>query len=244
VAVDHKLDREAATGVDLTLGNSAFTASAAACVYGTHALPCVLGMPEPEPAPGPRGEPYVAWVTSAIEHKNAYGFLEALRIAVHELGARELQVRAVGLRGDAFTRRIEELSLRDVVRCEGWVSDADLNALIAGCRLLAYPPIEEPFGLVPLHAMAHARPVLASSRGGPAETVVDGATGLLADPLRPRDMAARLVELWRDPARCAQLGAAGRERYREQFTFERFMERFEALALAASPSDAERARPA
>jgi glycosyltransferase involved in cell wall biosynthesis len=57
-------------------------------------------------------------------------------------------------------------------------------------------------------------------------------------------MAARLVELWRDPARCAQLGAAGRERYREQFTFERFMERFEALALAASPSDAERARPA
>ena len=87
----------------------------------------------------------------------------------------------------AFARRIAELSLGDVVHGEGWLSDGDLNALIAGCRLLAYPPIEEPFGLVPLHAMAHARPVLAASLGGPAETVVDGVTGLLADPLDPRD---------------------------------------------------------
>ena len=103
-------------------------------------------------------------------------------------------MRAVGLRGDPFARRIAELSLGDVVHGEGWLSDGDLNALIAGCRLLAYPPIEEPFGLVPLHAMAHARP-LAASLGGPAETVVDGVTGLLADPLDPRAMAARLVEL-------------------------------------------------
>jgi glycosyltransferase involved in cell wall biosynthesis len=232
-AVDRKLDLEAAARIDVLLGNSAFTARGAARVYAREAVPCILGMPEPAPARRPHGEPYVAWVTSAIEHKNAAGFLEALRIAVHELGARDLRVRAVGLRGEAFARRISALALGDVVTCEGWQSEADLNELIAGCRLLAYPPIEEPFGLVPLHAMAHARPVLAANLGGPAETVVDGVTGLLADPLDPRDMAERLVELWSAPARCDAFGAAGRERYRAEFTFERFMDRFQALALNA-----------
>ncbi len=237
-AVDRKLELDAAACVDLVLGNSAFTAQSAARVYGVDALPCILGLPEPAPAAGPRGDPYVAWITSASPHKNAFGFLEALHLAVHELGARDLRVRAVGLRGEAFTRRIAELSLGDVVRGEGWMSDADLNALIAGCRLLAYPPIEEPFGLVPLHAMAHARPVLAANGGGPAETVVHEVTGLLADPLDPRDMAARLVELWNSPARCDALGAAGRERYAAEFTFRHFLDRFENHLFGKGPRQA------
>jgi glycosyltransferase involved in cell wall biosynthesis len=233
VAVDRAVDLEAARHLDLVLGNSAFTADNAARVYGVPAAPCILGMPEPAAEPGPSGDPYLAWITSGAEHKNAFGFLDALHLAVHELGARDLRVRAVGLRGDEFALRIAELSLADHVHCEGWMSDADLNPLIAGCRLLAYPPIDEPFGLVPLHAMAHARPVLASNIGGPAETVVDGVTGGRVDPLDPRDMATRLVELWSSPARCDALGAAGRERYLAHFTFDRFMDRFEALALNA-----------
>jgi glycosyltransferase involved in cell wall biosynthesis len=235
-AVDRRLDLAAASGLDLTLGNSAFTAQGASRVYGIDAIPCILGLPEPALADGPRGAPYVAWITSEVDHKNAFGFLEAIHIAVHELGAHDLRVRAVGLRGEAFTSRIGELLLDEVVQCNGWLTDAELNRLIASCRLLAYPPIDEPFGLVPLHAMAHGRPVLASNIGGPAETVVDHVTGRLTDPLDPRDMAARLVELWNAPERCDALGAAGRERYLAHFTFEHFMDRFESLALAQSPS--------
>ena len=80
--------------------------------------------------------------------------------------------------------------------------------------------------------MAHARAVLASSTGGPAETVIDGVTGALVDPLDPRAIATRLVELWRAPERCDELGAAGRARYLANFTFDRFLDRFEALALS------------
>ncbi|TMA31404.1 MAG: glycosyltransferase family 4 protein [Deltaproteobacteria bacterium] len=230
-AIDRELERDSAPRIDLTLANSAFTAGNVARAYGIRARPCLLGMPEPAPAAVARGEPYVAWVTAPIEHKNAYGFLEALQIAVHEFGARDLRVRAVGLRGSAFEGRIAELALGGVVHCESRLSDADLNELIAGCRLLAYPPIDEPFGLLPLHAMAHARAVLASSTGGPAETVIDGVTGALVDPLDPRAIATRLVDLWRAPERCDALGAAGRARYLANFTFDHFLDRFEALAL-------------
>ena len=229
--VDREVDREAAARVDRTLANSAFTAECVARVYGSAAAPCLLGMPEPPAVDVAASDPYVAWITSPVGHKNAYGFLEAIHRAVHSEGASDLLVRAVGLQGDEFARRIAELSLDGVVRRESWLSDDELNRLLAGCRLLAYPPIEEPFGLVPLHAMAHGRPVLASNLGGPSETVVDGVTGMWIDPLDPADMAKRLVELWRSPTRCDSLGAAGRERYRSHFTFEHFMDRFEALAL-------------
>jgi hypothetical protein len=46
-------------------------------------------------------------------------------------------------------------------------------------------------------------------------------------------MAERLCELWASPARCDALGAAGRERYEAEFTFDRFLDRFERLAFGS-----------
>ena len=106
------------------------------------------------------------------------------------------------------------------------LDDARYAQLLAGARLVAVPSLDEPFGLVPLEAMAHARAVLASRRGGPAESVVDGVTGVHVDPLDPAAIARELVALWRDPARCEALGRAGRERYLREFTLERFADRF------------------
>ena len=49
----------------------------------------------------------------------------------------------------------------------------------AGARAFLYLSREEDFGLSPVEAMAHGIPVIASSDGGAAETVVHGKTGLL-----------------------------------------------------------------
>lgn len=60
----------------------------------------------------------------------------------------------------------------------GAVDDATLAGYFAGCRALLYPGVED-FGIVPLEVMASGRPVIAFGRGGAAETVVEGKTGLL-----------------------------------------------------------------
>jgi starch synthase len=80
------------------------------------------------------------------------------------------------------------------------------------------PSVYEPLGIVNLEAMACETAVVASAVGGIPEVVVDGETGLLV-PYTPDDttlfeheLAARVNELVRDPARAAQLGKAGRER--------------------------------
>ena len=55
-----------------------------------------------------------------------------------------------------------------------------LREYYARCRALLFPG-EEDFGIVPIEAMASGRPVLAYNRGGAAETVLPGVTGLLFD---------------------------------------------------------------
>jgi type III pantothenate kinase len=165
----------------------------------------------------------VAWVTNRRVAKNALGFLAALEIAREQEPG--LAVRAVGLDA-ALRERVRARGLSEVVTALDPLDDARYAALLAGARLVAVPNIDEPFGLVPLDAMAHARAVLAANVGGPAESVVAGETGVHVDPLDPRAIARELVALWRDPARCEALGRAGRARYERGFTLARFTDRF------------------
>lgn len=62
----------------------------------------------------------------------------------------------------------------------GWRSDEEIRALYQTCRLLIFPG-EEDFGIVPLEAQACGRPVVAYSRGGALETIINHQTGLYFD---------------------------------------------------------------
>lgn len=62
------------------------------------------------------------------------------------------------------------------VELRGWVGDDELVELYARCRALILPGPED-FGIAPLEAMASGRPVIAFSRAGALETVVEGKTG-------------------------------------------------------------------
>ncbi len=59
----------------------------------------------------------------------------------------------------------------------GTVDDATMADRFAKCRALVFPGVED-CGIVPLEVMASGRPVIAFGRGGVAETVADGETGL------------------------------------------------------------------
>jgi glycosyltransferase involved in cell wall biosynthesis len=62
----------------------------------------------------------------------------------------------------------------------GFVDDGDLAAIVAGARALLFPG-EEDFGMVPVEVQAAGVPVIAYGRGGAADSVVDGVTGILYD---------------------------------------------------------------
>lgn len=57
-------------------------------------------------------------------------------------------------------------------------SDDEVTALLRGCDAFLFPGHED-FGIAPVEAQAAGRPVIGFGAGGLAETVVDGATGVL-----------------------------------------------------------------
>jgi glycosyltransferase involved in cell wall biosynthesis len=64
------------------------------------------------------------------------------------------------------------------VESRGRVSRAELIDLMARCRALIFPGVED-FGMVPVEVMAAGRPVIAYGRGGILDSVADKITGVL-----------------------------------------------------------------
>lgn len=69
-----------------------------------------------------------------------------------------------------------------------------------------------------LEAMSYGLPVVATTVSGIPEAVTDGAEGRLVPPANPGLLAAALLDLARDPAAMARMGAAGRRRVADRFS--------------------------
>jgi glycosyltransferase involved in cell wall biosynthesis len=77
----------------------------------------------------------------------------------------------------------------------------------------------EPFGIVLLEAMAFGLPCVAGTACAMPEIVEDLTTGRVADPADPEALAAALLDI-ADPDAAARMGAAGRARLEERFTWD------------------------
>ncbi|GHF75739.1 glycosyltransferase involved in cell wall biosynthesis [Amycolatopsis bartoniae] len=129
------------------------------------------------------------------------------------------------LADDAEARRLRELAQRcgvaDRVHLLGKVSRTEMPALLRSADLVVCTPWYEPFGIVPLEAMACGRPVVAAAVGGLTDTVVDGVTGELVPAKRPDLLAATLRRLLDNPAQREAYGVAGMDRAHSRYSWDR-----------------------
>jgi glycosyltransferase involved in cell wall biosynthesis len=110
------------------------------------------------------------------------------------------------------------------VRFLGAVPAPAVPALLAAADVVVCAPWYEPFGIVPLEAMAAGRPLVATAVGGILDSVrAEGPdrTGLLVPPRSPGALAAALRTLLADPAAAARLGRSGAERVAARYSWER-----------------------
>jgi type III pantothenate kinase len=126
---------------------------------------------------------------------------------------------------DPEARRLSELAehegVGERVELRGRVSRDDLPALLRSADIVVCAPWYEPFGMVPLEAMACGVPVVATAVGGMVDTVVDGVTGVHVPPRDPERLAGALRELLADPATRERMGRAGLRRARERYDWDR-----------------------
>jgi glycosyltransferase involved in cell wall biosynthesis len=150
---------------------------------------------------GELGAPYVLTVATLEPRKNLQVLVEA-----HRLLGGELELAVVGAEGWGEQPLLDAPGIRRL----GYVPDEELARLYRGAAVVAYPSRFEGFGIPVLEAMSRGCPVLAADATALPEVVGDAAVLLpLADA---RTWSAAMVDLLADPARRAELGAAGRTR--------------------------------
>lgn len=182
------------------------------------------------------GRPYVLFVGRITRQKGIIHLVRAIR---HMAPGFDVVLAA----GAPDTTEIGEEMATAVREAQAarpgihWIAEmldrGSVRQLYSNAALFCCPSVYEPFGIINLEAMACGTAVVASAVGGIPEVVVDGETGLLVpfdapggiafEPVDPgrfeRDLAAAINTLMADPSRRTAMGAAGRTRAVEHFSW-------------------------
>jgi glycosyltransferase involved in cell wall biosynthesis len=176
------------------------------------------------PAEARRSERHrVVVVTRLVERKGVGNVIEALA----DVPSTELVVAGgpdrADLSSDLEVRRLRALArakgVEDRVELRGALARTEVAPLLRSADVVACVPWYEPFGIVPLEAMACGIPVLASAVGGLIDTVVDGVTGVHVPARSPERIAEALRSLVTDAEWRRALGEAGAERARTRYSW-------------------------
>lgn len=204
----------------------------------------------------PKGRPFrILTVGRLVPRKGVGSTISALgRLAA--LGRDDIELVVVGGSHGAdhvaddpdvqrLSARARQESIEHLVSFRGQLSRAALPAVLRSADLIVCAPWYEPFGIVPLEAMATGVPVIAAAVGGLIDTVVHGVTGVHVPPRDAAAIADAVTSMLSDPEGLAALGAAGVTRVRAHYTWpkvaadtERVYRRATAAARSAAAEEA------
>ena len=190
---------------------------------------------------GLNGGRWMLTVGRLVEHKGQDQTLRALALLRDELPDLRYAVAGSGVYGSELRALASELGLEDRVNFLGHVEDDDLPALYnaaevyVGASRVAVDHVEG-FGISLVEAAATSLPVVAGREGGMPEAVVDGVTGLLADPYDPASLAKAIRSLLDAPELAARLGAEGRRVAESRYSWQRVARDLRAIADAHARS--------
>jgi len=122
--------------------------------------------------------------------------------------------------GGETEKIIDRLGIADAVRFVHGITDEELAATVGSAEVACVPSLYEGFSLPTVEAMACGTPLVVSRAGAIPEVV--GPEGLCADLVTPGDVG-ELVQaigaLLDDPERRTRMGAVGRERALEHYSW-------------------------
>ena len=172
--------------------------------------------------------PYIARVpgrvmtttSSDVPMKGLAPLLEAIAKVRTERDDVELVIIGKPKERSAIPALIERLALEKTVRFVSGVTTERIVELYAEAEVAAVPSLYEGFSLPAIEAMACGVPLVATTGGALPEVVgTDGETGLLVPPGDVGALATALLRALGDADLRARIGAAGRERALERFTW-------------------------
>jgi len=196
-------------------------------------------------APDPalkRGRTYLVAYLGVMAPQDGVDFLlRAAQILLETRGARDVSFTLIGS-GDSFDdlqALTTELGLDDVVSFTGRIPDAEVEAILSTADVCVGPDPKNPLNDVStmnkiLEYMALGKPIVAFDLRETRYSAGDGA--LYARPNEESDLADKIDQLLRDPARREEMGAYNRERFKQGMAWDysrvRLIEAYDRLRPA------------
>jgi len=203
------------------------------CMPHTHAYSsCIhngIEIPVVMPAQLPVNPPVILCLGRLTEEK---GYDLAVK-SFAMLKNRHPQVKFV-IAGEGRDRRkimslMRKLKLNDDIYFTGQLTVEQSIEWINRATMVVVPSRYESFGLVAVEAAMMARPVIACSVGGLQEIVIEGKTGLLAEPENPAALFQCMKYLIEHHDEAIAMGQAARARAISYFSVDRMITQYEAV---------------
>ncbi len=128
------------------------------------------------------------------------------------------------LRRCDFKKKVNKMGLEPWVEYIGPLYNSEKHEILSVSDMLVFPTYykKETFGLVILEAMAYGLPIISTREGAIPEIVDEGVTGFLVEKKDAKMLSERIEQLILDPQLAQQMGKAGRYKFDQMYTLQRF----------------------
>lgn len=188
-----------------------------------------LELPSFAPEPLPFNPPRLLCVGRLVPAKGFDLALTALASIIKTYTGIRMVIAGDGPARPQLEQQAAQLGLTAVVEFLGSVEPEKVLPLINSATLVLIPSRDEGLPTVALEAAFMARPVVATRVGGVMEAVVHQQTGLLVENDDGDGLEGAIASLLSDCSLATQMGAAGRERARKLFSWQRCVDEYDAL---------------
>lgn len=198
-----------------------------------HTVPLGISLEGHDPSPRKRNRPFtLGYFARVAPEKGLHELAEAYRILRRERGLPVSRLEAAGYLApehqpylSGIETRLREWGLHEEFRYHGALDRPGKIAFLRSIDVLSVPsPYAEPKGLYLLEAMANGVPAVQPRHGAFPEVMAKTGGGMLFEPNDMESLADKVLDLYRDPDRAAELGRSGAAGVRRHYTAARMAE--------------------
>jgi len=175
----------------------------------------------------PKGLKVIGMAAAFLELKGHRYLIEALSILRKQgFNFQTILVGEGPLRNE-IENQVKKAGLSEVISFTGRRSDA--SEIMKIFDIFVLPSTTEGLPYVVLEAMSQSKPVVATSVGGVPEAVVNGKTGIVVPPRDSLALAVAIERLLINPKLAEEMGKAGFDRYKTNYTIKNMIKQNEIL---------------
>lgn len=168
----------------------------------------------------------VVLAAGRLVHKKGFDLL--IRAATALRPAVRVQIVGDGPQRSELEEMCERLGVEDKIDFLGRRNSAEVQRLMAQADAVVVPSRVEAFGIVVLEAWASGTPLIATTRGGPADLVTDRVDGCLVDPEDTAQLAKTISRVLEDTESAGRMSAQGLQTVKK-FTWDRVVDDYRRL---------------